>query len=155
MNTLFICLVILTLIILLVFKKIQSSFGENEYNQSQKKYLDDTKSVRDTIKDIITNPDYAVLINNVPGQTIFDITGDPPTVTKNILEGDTSKLTDINRTELITLTNNLITALNTFISIASNASSDVYTPEKLQTFLIYYKNMLNNTQIIFDYLNSS
>jgi hypothetical protein len=116
-------------------------------------YLSKTSELRNKIGSIINDPDYQILINSVPGQKNYSIKGDPPTLTPFIIEGDISKVETL-REDFFSLrkdTDELIDALNNYISIAKE-SQGVYTPEKLDAFLVYYNNMLNNIILIKKYL---
>jgi hypothetical protein len=116
-------------------------------------YLSETTNVRNTIAEILNDPNYRILIENVPGQKIYIISGNPPGLTPEIIKGDTSKVDSLknNFPKLLEQTNELINNLNDFMGLAKD-SSGVYTPEKLNAFMVYYNNMLNNITLIKNYL---
>jgi len=116
-------------------------------------FLSQTTDVRNVISSVLNDPEYQILINNVPGQKTYNISGNPPTLIPEIIQGDTSKIDPLKNTfpQLLYQSNELINALNNFISMAKNTTG-VYTPEKLNSFLVYYNNMLGNITLIKNYL---
>ena len=146
-----------TLIILFFIISIVIYFIKNSFTTANPiGFLNQTNDVRTTIQSILSDPGYLVLINNVPGQTIFNITGgNHPTLAKSILQGNEDLVKNLKgNKKLINQTDTLIDALNNYISITQN-TVDVYTPDKKAAFMVYYNNMLKNIQIIKNYIFSS
>jgi len=145
-----ISLLLIITLVLLLFLNFKLKFMVSDPTEL---YLSQTTDLRNKIGSIINDPDYQILINSVPGQKNYTISGDPPTLTPFITDGDTSKVDSLKDDfpALLAETNELINSLNNYISIAKE-SQGVYTPEKLNAFLVYYNNMLNNIIVIKKYL---
>jgi hypothetical protein len=145
-----ISLLLIILLIVLLVLNFKIKFMAEDPTQM---YLSQTNDIRNTISGILNDPDYRILIENVPGQKIYIISGDPPSLTPEIIKGDTSKVESLENIfpKLLGQTNELIDNLNDFIELAED-STGVYTSEKLNAFMVYYKNMLNNITLIKNYL---
>lgn len=143
-------LLLIIVLIALLFLNYKLKFTMSDPTEV---YLTQTNYVRNVIGNILNDPDYRILIENVPGQKIYSISGDPPTLTPEIIKGDTSKVDNIKNLfpKLLDQTNKLITSLHNYISVAKD-STGVYTPHKLNAFLVYYNNMLSNIILIKNYL---
>ena len=142
-------IIIITLIILFILK-FKILFTSSDPKQQ---FLNDTLNDRTIISNILSDSNFEILVNNVPGQTVFNIAGDPPTLTKTISEGNPQKINlNVNLNKLNEKCDQIISAINNYILIAQN-SIGVYTPERLDAFVLYYQNMVNNINIIKNYIN--
>jgi len=143
-------LIIVLFVILLLLANGKILFTQTGPEQD---YLNETKDLQNVIGTILNDTNYKILMDNVPGQKIYNIVGNPPTLESSILQGDPSKVEEISSKfpELLEKTNKLIDSLTQFILIAENTNG-VYTPEKMKTFVVYYTNVLNNAIIIKKYL---
>jgi len=140
-------IIVIIILILLNFKVLFTSSNPTQ------DYLNAIKNDQNVISNIISDPNFSILINNVPGQNIFNIAGNPPTVSQIIIPGNPDKVNVLKNkfSQLLLQADQLISAINDYIAIAQNTTG-VYTPEKLNAFNLYYKNMLNNIQIIKKYI---
>jgi len=144
-------LIILLVVVVLYFVFMASRFTSSTQT---KPFLESTYSDRQAIATIIGDPEYSLLIKYVPEQVFFTISGTPPTLTKDTIPGDASKITQFKgNAKLIEKTNTLMKALSSYINTAQT-STDVYTQDKLKAFVLYYQTMLNNIGIINNFLQN-
>ena len=139
-------IILITVIILLILKS-KLLFTSTD---PTKQFLSDTLNDRTIISNILSDSEFMLLVNNVPGQTVFNISGDPPVLSKTISEGNVTKLNGLNFSKLFSKCDEIILAINNYISKAQN--STIYTPERLNAFVLYYENMVNNVNIIKNYI---
>jgi hypothetical protein len=144
-------IILITVIIIILLLNGKLFFTSSDPTQQ---FLSDTLNDRTIISNILSDSEFMLLVNNVPGQTVFNISGDPPVLSKTISEGNVTKLNSskLNFSKLSSKCDEIILAINNYISKAQN--STIYTPERLKAFELYYENMVNNISIIRNYILS-
>ena len=147
-----ILITVITVIIILFKAKI--FFTSSDPTQQ---FLSDTLNDRTIIANILSDAEFIILMNNVPGPTVFNISGDPPVLTTTVIEGNHEiltglKLSKLKLSKLSSKCDELILAINNYISKAQN--STIYTPDRLKAFELYYENMVNNINRIKQYILS-
>lgn len=143
-----IIILITVITILFFFLLSKNSFQEDT---TQQQFLNSTLKDRTTMSEILSDPDFVLLMNNVPGQTVFNISGNPPVIKKSVTQGNPDKIKGLPFSKLIESCDKIIDAINNYISIAKNTEG-VYTLERLEAFMLYYRNMINNIIIIKNYI---
>jgi len=147
-------IILITIITILLFiLSTRESFGNDkkELSKNTQEFLKNTLIDRTIISDVLSDENFVFLMNNVPGQTVFNISGTPPVVSKTITQVNPEKIKDLPFSKLIGLCDKIISAINNYILTAKNTNG-VYTKERLDAFLIYYENMVNNIIIIKNYI---
>jgi len=160
MNIVLLFIVLFIIIIVIKFSNFTPIAADTPYDdfpsqkindELTKKYLNDTVDVRKKIHIIINDSQFKEVLKYTPGLSEFKMSGDPPSISVLKTQGDPTKISKLDNTKLLIKASELIDLINEYIELAQS-TTDVYTPDQLKAFNVYYQNMLNNIKIIKGYL---